>query len=385
MRRRTFLTSSLALSLGNIVSGCGKASVNGSSASPFRFLVGGDTNFAESYDIQQDGNGSTSVSRYGYGHSLARLAPLLTRADYTVLNLETPLTQARTSSLEGKDYLHWSDVDKAPQQLRAHGVDAVGLANNHTLDFGMRGLRDTFESLRRHDIKWFGAGDNAYDAALPLIITAPTDDGRDRHIAVFGLFEHRRRYDEQYHFYASPKGGGANRLDIAGFTRMVRRYRRRHPSLFVIAYSHWGRNYAWRTEGQADKARALIDAGADMVIGHHAHTLQEIEFYRGRWILYGIGNFMFNAPGRFAQHPDILPNGLAVELLFPKDRRAPPEPRLYPILSNNLITNYQPRPTDSQEFQRVFETLARRSDGQTRQRITSGGDAIGRFIKLDAR
>lgn len=383
MRRRTFLTSSLALSLGNVVTGCGAAPAAGSSGSSFRLLVGGDTNFGERHDIEEGVAATTSVAEFGYAHSLERLAPLLKRADYVVLNLETPLTGAQTPALASKSYLRRSDVARAPEQLRFHGVDAVGLANNHALDFGVPGLKDTFGALRHHDIKWFGAGDNAYDASLPLIVKIPTDDGRDRRVAFFGLFEYRRRYDEQYHFYASPKNAGANRLDVAAFSRMVRRYRRRHPSLFVVAYAHWGRTYAWRTDYQTAKARALIDAGADMIIGHHAHVLQEIEQYRGKWILYGIGNFIFNAPGRFAGRPDVPPYGLAVELLFPKSRTAPPEPRLYPILSNNAVTGFQPRLADNGEFQGVFDTLARRSDSATRAGLASGADAMGRYIRLD--
>lgn len=384
MRRRAFLASSLALSFGNVVTGCRVLPAHGYYGAPFRLLVGGDTNFAESYDIERGGQATTYVAAYGYEHSLVRLAPLLKRADYTVLNLETALTQPPTRALPRKAYRHWSNGDETSGQLAMHGVDAVGLANNHTLDFGVTGLEDTLKSLRRHNIKWFGAGDNAYDASLPLIIRVPTDDGRDRHVAFFGLFEYRRPYDDQYHFYASARRGGANRLDVGDFARMVRRYRRRHPSLFVIAYSHWGRNYDWRTDEQAAKARALIDAGADMVVGHHAHVLQEVEHYRGRWILYGIGNFMFNAAGRFARHPDVLPYGLAVELLFPRSMMTLPEPRLYPIQSNNLVTNFQPRVADDEGFQRVFDTLARRSDGATRARLTPGADALGRFIRLDA-
>lgn len=345
-------------------------------------LVGGDTNFAESYDFSDGAQITTAVAKYGYEHSLEQLAPLLRRADYTVLNLETALTRPRALDGVSKDYRHWSDADRTCEQLRRQGVDAVGLANNHALDYGMEGLRDTFKALKRYEVQWFGAGDNLYDASKPLIVQRPTDDGRERHVAFFGLFEYRRGYDEKHQFYANARRGGANRLSLEDFARSVRRYRRRYPSLFVIAYPHWGRNYAWRSEVQADKARALIDAGADMVIGHHAHTLQEVERYKDKWILYGIGNFMFNAPGRFGGHPDVLPYGLAVELMFPRTGRAPPEPRLYPILSDNLVTNYQPRLADADAFQRVLAALAARSDDATRARLAPDADAMGAFIRL---
>lgn len=384
IRRRAFLTSSLALPLAGLGASCESGSVGEASAAPFRILVGGDTNFAESYEISDGDQVTTAVAKYGYEHSLERLSPLLRRADYTVLNLETALTKPRDLEGPSKAYRHWSDADMTAEQLRRQGVDAVGLANNHALDFGVEGMQDTFKALRRYDIKWFGAGDNLYDASLPLIVQAPTEDGRGRAVAFFGLFEYRRSYDEKHHFYASARGGGANRLDVSEFARTVRRYRRQHPSLFVIAYPHWGKNYAWRTEAQADQARALIDAGADMVIGHHGHTLQEVELYQDKWILYGIGNFMFNAPGRFARYPDVLPYGLAVELMFPRQQGAPPEPRLYPILSDNRITGYQPRLADAEAVQKTFEALATRSDDTTRARLTTDVDAMGDFIRLAA-
>ena len=68
--------------------------------------------------------------------------------------------------------------------------------------------------------------------------------------------------------------------------------RREDPTVFVIAFPHWGRDYEQITANQRRLGRALVDAGVDLVIGHGAHLLQGLELYRGRWIAYGIGNFV---------------------------------------------------------------------------------------------
>lgn len=374
MLRRHFLSSGLALPL--------LASVAQPSAQPFRLLFGGDTDFAESYSFSSNGRRTTAVRKYGYGHSLAMLAPILRRANHTVLNLETVFTQPREIDAPNKEYRHWSNGRQACRQLRRHGVDAVNLANNHTLDYGLEGLEDTLEDLERYDIDAFGGGLSEDDAALPHIVTVSHPNGTSRRVAIFGMFEYRRSYDRRHRFYADKDQGGAHRLDTDRFRQQVRRYRRDDPSLFVIAFPHWGSNYSWRSPEQEETGRVLIDAGADMVIGHHGHCLQEVEHYRDKWILYGIGNFMFNSPGRYAQGDETLPYSLAAELVFGDDSAAYPDIHLYPIQSDNRQTRYQPRLTTASQSRTVFEALQTRASNASRERMSLDRDSIGHFLRL---
>jgi len=143
--------------LGAFVLSAGLALASGAVAQPdaaaVRILFGGDTGHAESYHELYPLAGEPDViATRGYDYSLEKLAPILRRADYTVLNLETPLTLRKTSPLAGKDYYHWSHPERATETLAAYGVDAVSLANNHTLDFGLGGLEDSFEALRRYGV-----------------------------------------------------------------------------------------------------------------------------------------------------------------------------------------------------------------------------------------
>lgn len=353
-------------------------------AEPYRILFGGDTSHGENYQVQYAAEGGSNIlSANGYDYSLARLRPLLARADYTILNLETPLTGLRVSPLKGKDYYHWTDVNKAPDRLAAFGVDAVSLANNHTLDFGLQGLEDSFDALRNYGITWFGAGGNAAEAAKPLVRAFRVGE-REARIAVIGAFERRDSY-EKYGFYASAGAGGANPLSPAAIAAQVAELRRVNPGIFIIAFPHWGSNYKWRSPEQQVAGRALIDAGVDMVVGHHGHMLQEIEYYRDKWIVYGLGNFMFNSRGRFDQYPDAVPFGLALELSF-DDRRSGviPSAKLYPILADNKVTNYQPRVASPPEAARAFDAMLGRSRlGGAASLVQRGRDAIGSYVSLD--
>lgn len=384
MDRRFFLSSALALPVASALASNASVSKAHASTNGFRLLVGGDTDFAESYRFNDNGKRTNAVEKYGYNHSLAMLAPLLRRADYTVLNLETVLTDRRTFEGPDKEYRHWSRPDRAGRQLSRHGIDAVSLANNHAMDFGVDGLKDTLEALTGRNIKSFGAGMDQEQAAAPHLIEIPNPGGAIRRAAFVGLFEYRRNYDRRHKFYATAQRGGTNRLDLERFAEQVRLLKQNDPTLFVIAYPHWGGNYSWRTQAQAEAGRAMIDAGADMVIGHHGHCMQEVERYADRWILYGIGNFMFNTPGGFQRFPDILPYGLAVELLFDQETASRPSLQLYPILSDNRRTRYQPILASADDCQTAYRALVERGDNETRIRMSIGADTLGNFIRLES-
>lgn len=350
---------------------------------PVRILIGGDTGHGESYQRGYKAKGGSDIlEEKGYDFSLERLRPLLDRADYTILNLETPVTARTSSPLQGKDYYHWTHVDHAPAALVRAGVDAVSLANNHTLDFGEGGLIDSFAALRRYGIGWFGAGMNAEEAAQPLIRSFRVGD-RSVMLAVIGSFAVRPEY-QKYAFYAGPAKPGANPIDVAAFSKQAAGLRARHPGIFVIAYPHWGANYAWRSAEQQKLGRALIDAGADMVVGHHAHMLQELERYRDKWIVYSLGNFMFNALGRFNSYPEAVPYGLAMELGLTKaGNGVGMTARLYPVLSDNRVTGYQPHLVDAKQADHAFTALLGRSKLGAAEALTRRGrDGAGYFLEL---
>ena len=345
----------------------------------FRLFLGGDVHFGENYVR----SGRRVASEHGYDHSFPYLQPLISRAHYAVVNMETPATALEQSPVARKYFLHRTDPAEAPAALARHAIRAVGLANNHSLDYGREGLLDTFAALRRHGIRVFGAGRNLAEAEIPLTLRIPTA-GEKRHVAVFAMFEFRPPPDPSHAFYATPSQPGVAKIDPARFERLVRDYRQRFENLYVIAFPHWGRNYAWRTAEQRELGRGLIDAGADTVIGHHGHNYQEIERYRGKWIFYGIGNFIFNSWGRWGEFPTMPRYGLPVELDFALDGSRDPLARLYPILVDNGRTNFQPRIPEAAEATAALRRLLERSGlSPGRRDVDIARDELGAHLRME--
>jgi len=349
-------------------------------------LFAGDTAFGESYQrviVQQ--KGEDILRTRGYDHGFAGLLPLLKRADRVVANLETPVTSLPASPLAGrKSYLHWSDIHAAPAALAKHNIKHLSLANNHTMDYGLQGLEQTLDVLRQNSLETFGAGASAADAARPLALSYELN-GSPLRVLVAAGFEYRPVYDRAFRFYASKDKGGVNAWSIPRAAAQIRSLRGKNPEAFIIAFPHWGKNYQWKTTGQTALAHALIDSGADLVLGHGAHRLQEIEMYRDRWIIYSLGNFVFNAPGRYAEH-DGPPFSLAALMAVTEEKwEFDCALSLYPVMSDNRITGYQPRFATKKEFDTLYQSILDQSSGTgaLKARLATGQDDVGPFIRLN--
>jgi hypothetical protein len=344
-----------------------------------RVLFGGDTCYGESYRQ----GGAKVVAEKGYAYSIQKLAPLLRSADLRVLNLETPLTTRRAEALPGKDYLHHSDPVRLPEIFAAYRPLAFSLANNHSLDQGTKGLTDTFEALDSAGIEWFGAGKDLARAKQPLLKKLRVGD-RTVTLAIFGGFEYRAKYDRNFHFYAGADHAGTAPIDAKAAKDAIAELCRRTPEVFVVYFAHWGENYRWKNAAQTAMAHALRAAGVDLVIGAHAHAMQEVEWDGRGWIFYGLGNFLFNAPGRYAAN-EAAPFSLPLVVDFSiKDGHLQTGLRAYPIVSDNQLTAYQPRLVTGPELAAVEALLATESrwDGPTHSAVKRGTDKIGRYLEF---
>lgn len=358
--------------------------LSGQDAGHIRILFAGDTDFGESYQEQYARNGQVNIlAEKGYEYSVANLSRLLQAVDYRILNLETPLTLHRDSSLKGKEYLHYSDPVKAPTALGRFGQITYSLANNHTLDQGTVGMDDTFTALDTAGARYFGAGNDIAEAAKPLIQTFQIGDTSFT-VAVFGGLEYSSKYEGQYHFYASGDHPGVAPIDVPAVEKAIRDLRRQTPNLFVIYFMHVLQNYSWKTPYQVATANALRSAGADFVIGSGAHMMQEVENDGNQWTFYGLGNFVFNAGGRYSDfHAPPYSSPLVVN--FSIDKGVLHESfRIYPIVSDNRITNYQPRFLSEEELSAVDGLLSEKShwDTEARAAVKRGKDDIGWYIEF---
>ena len=344
-----------------------------------RVLFVGDTSFGESYL-----DGVDFLEAKGYDYNLEKLTPLLRQADLVIANLETPLVRLTTSPFAGwKKYIHSSNPCKATKTLKNHNICAVSLANNHTMDYGVEGVRQTLEALEKRSIAWFGAGTNELQASAPLIRDFIIGEKRFRLVVVAG-FEHRWDYRLAYGFYAKKGRGGVNGWTRRTAADQIRQIRQVDQHAFIVAFPHWGHNYRFKTGAQTKLAHALIDAGADLVIGHGSHILQEIEHYRGRCILYSLGNFVFNSPGRY-QKESVHPFSLAARLEVSEQADVLALTlRLYPIFSDNLITNYQPYLVTAEQRNTVQRILLEHSPKPEylQNELSVGEDEVGKFLAL---
>ncbi len=183
------------------------------------------------------------------------------------------------------------------QVLSAAGIDAVSLANNHTLDWGLPGLIETLDVLERQGIAAAGAGQIAEDAAAPRALPLP--GGGRLLLLAFGATSSGIPDD----WGATPTRAGINLLpgdsDAAVAAVHARLARHRRPGDLVVLSLHWGGNWGYEIpREQRQFAHGLIDeADIDIIHGHSSHHPKGIEVYRDKLILYGCGDFINDYEG----------------------------------------------------------------------------------------
>lgn len=221
----------------------------------------------------------TLMQEHGAGYPFERVAPLFEGIDVLVGNLEGTFTDRGERA--DKHYTFRAPPDLA-YALRDAGFDAVSLANNHALDFGSVGLADTIEALDRLGVAHFGAGEHAAEAERPLVIEA-----RGWRLALIGFSAVRSSV------FAGAAEPGVAEADVEAVAEAVEAAVSDADAVIVVF--HFGTEYdATPTSEQRALAHAAVDAGAALVVGHHAHTLQPWERRGDALILYGLGNFVFD-------------------------------------------------------------------------------------------
>ncbi|TNJ60016.1 CapA family protein [Paenibacillus hemerocallicola] len=226
-------------------------------------------------------NVETALKANGYDYPYRNVRDYLENADLTIANLETPLTERGTAAV--KEYAYRS-TPKALPAFREAGFDLVNLANNHILDYGTTGLLDTFDHLDKAGIRWFGAGRNAAEAFKPVIV-----EKKGIKIAFLGLSKVVPTQDWKA---GKDRPGVADTYALKVPLDAIRDAKKQADLVIVVA--HWGIERKDQPEKyQRDFAREYIDAGADLIVGGHPHVLQGFENYKGKWIAYSLGNFIF--------------------------------------------------------------------------------------------
>ncbi len=212
---------------------------------------------------------------------LGPFAALLADADYRIGNLECPIATVG-KPMDSKIYNFRADP-RVLAVLKGR-FDALAVSNNHSGDYGQAAFLETLDHLKSIGITSFGGGRNLTEAHAPLWI-----EKHGLRIAVLGYNEFKPRS-----FEAGPNWPGIAWSEDSHVLADIRAARTAGADV-VIPYMHWG----WErepepTERQRRLARLMIDAGADAIVGGHPHVTQGTEIYRGKPIIYSLGNFVFD-------------------------------------------------------------------------------------------
>jgi Bacterial capsule synthesis protein PGA_cap len=211
----------------------------------------------------------------------APFASILASGDIRIGNLECVV--ATRGSPEDKPYTFRAHP-RVMKVLMRH-FDAVSLANNHTGDFGTAAFGEMLDRLDKQGLSYFGGGRNLADAHRPLVV--------QRHglkIAFLGYNEFFPRS-----FEAGVDSPGSAWSEDEQVRLDIKRARLQYGADLVIPFMHWGLEHQpLASSRQRQLARLMIDAGADAVVGAHPHVTQDVEQYKGRPIIYSLGNFAFD-------------------------------------------------------------------------------------------
>lgn len=217
----------------------------------------GDCTFGGMEGAKSYGRFAEYVGKYGYDYFFDNVRDIFQNDDLTIVNLEGPLTTETKKHSHG--YVFKADPS-CVQILTGSSVELCNLANNHSQDYGMNGLKQTAQVLDDNGIGFCG-----YSVAYEKTI-------KGVRVCALGFTKWDNNSDQ--------------------IIEMIKAYREKCDLLIVNMHWGWEHRNQYSTE-QATMGRAIIDAGADLVIGTHPHVIQGIEKYKDRYIVYSLGNFCF--------------------------------------------------------------------------------------------
>jgi poly-gamma-glutamate capsule biosynthesis protein CapA/YwtB (metallophosphatase superfamily) len=228
--------------------------------------------------------------------------PLFQSDDITFLNLEGPVSDKGYKA--GSIYSFEMNPIVLPV-IKNAGVDIVSFANNHVGDYTKAAFLDTLDRLTENNIPYSGAGKTYEEAAAPTIIeknglkvgyVSFTDVGPNwlaaKKIASNTPATNPNTPTETTTLKTNTAGAGILLASDPDFSKIISSAKTQ-VDVLVVSF-HWGDEYKSHNARQAKLAHAAVDAGADIIAGHHPHVAQDIEIYKDKLIIYSMGNFVFD-------------------------------------------------------------------------------------------
>lgn len=206
----------------------------------------------------------------------------LAKGDIVFVNLESQLSDQGGETQHPQYNLIFCGPPSGAKALRQANISVVATANNHAYDYGMRGLRETIGNLTREGIYFTGTSEDSVSNFSPAII--------ERKGVRIGVLAYTQ--------FVNIKGKWKGRISLYDYERVQREIADIRSKVdFVIASYHGGVEYVDKpSKATLRQLQGLVDAGADVVVGHHPHYAQGVELYKGKLIFYSLGNFVFSQP-----------------------------------------------------------------------------------------
>lgn len=216
------------------------------------------------------------------------MVDLFASSDINVVNLEAPITTTNEKSLKIGLNIK-GDRESTEQVLKVLKIDVVTLANNHILDYGTQGVKDTLEFCRENHIQTVGAGMDIKEASKTLFLD--TEEGK---IALVNFAENEFTA-------ATGTSAGFNPMDVIDNVNQIKEAKKHADYVFVII--HGGHEYYKLPSPRMQKQyRFYAEQGADLIVGHHTHCINGYEIHKEVPIYYSLGNFLF--PKMYTKNKD---------------------------------------------------------------------------------
>jgi poly-gamma-glutamate capsule biosynthesis protein CapA/YwtB (metallophosphatase superfamily) len=286
-------------------------------------------------DVMLAGRWTPVLRSKGYDFPFGGVKSELARGDINLANLESPIATSG-SKCTTKKFCFRAEPGVA-KALRGAGFSVVTLANNHSMDFGGEALSETRRHLADAGIASVGAGENLAEARKIAIVTI-----KGKRIAFLGY-----SLTQPIEFFAGHTRPGT----APGYEKLVQAdvTNARAQADYVIVSFHWGKEASSTVEAyQRTTAHKAIEAGADVIIGHHPHVLQGVERYKGGIIFYSLGNFTFASKSKIADVSAII------RLRLGDNQR---EAEVLPLDVLYRRVGFQPRLLTGERANAVFEKL----------------------------
>lgn len=291
--------------------------------------VVGDCTLGTDEYFDYDTSLNAYYENYGADYFMANVKSIFSKDDLTIANFEGTLTES--TEREDKQFAFKAPASYA-NILTAGSVEAVNTANNHSHDYGVESFNDTLKALDTANILHFGYDETAVTEVKGVKVGL---------VGIYELNDHLGREEQLKQNIAKVKQDGAQ---------------------LIVVIFHWGNEKEEvPDENQKTLGHLAIDEGADLVCGHHPHVLQGIEEYKGKNIVYSLGNFCFGGNAYPSDMDTIIfQQTFTIDQNGVKDDNAT---NIIPcsISSDSDYNNYQPTPAEGEEATRIMQKIQKRS------------------------